>query len=55
MLQLTDLKNDQIFEIIQFEKLTNFLTLTLKKKHLMLQFGKFKNNFTILFFNLKNY
>ena len=34
MLQfLTDLKNDQIFEIVQFEKLVNFQNLTLKNKN----------------------
>ena len=28
---LTNLENDQIFEIVQFEKLTNFQNLTISK------------------------
>ena len=31
LLQLTDLKNDQIFEIVQFKKLINFPNLTFSK------------------------
>ena len=50
---MTDLKNDQIFEIVEFSKLINFQNLKLRKikKNLLLQFGKFKNNW---FYHLEN-